>query len=308
MSLKDFQQTTALGPDALFLLEGATLDTFPGGRYRPKQIVINALPLTRLPVAMRKMGWHTSAALMQRWFDSPGWQMPEAWKEEESQPEPMDLPEAQCDELAVNMSWAMKFDRCQAAVNKVERLLTTPRAIDRLKVLLKKVGWLDGSQVILGSTRCSAREMDATSQINYVRLGSTQDPLDDMYGALGVATLKIGVVGRTFCKKDKETQRSKNFFRVEYVGFYIRDHYDFNGLQFLGVWTKDRVLTKTEMAQSALPSGQSIYKWATDELALITNSDFRKYRNKTGMGGDFVIYSDVLWKKSDEVIALDEVP
>lgn len=64
MSLKDFQQTTALGPDALFLLEGATFDTSPGGHHRPKQIVINALPLSKLPVAMRRMGWYTSAALV----------------------------------------------------------------------------------------------------------------------------------------------------------------------------------------------------------------------------------------------------
>lgn len=305
MSLKDFQQTTALGPDALFLLENATFDTTPGGRHRPKQIVIDALPLTKVPVAMRRMGWHTSAKLMQRWFDSPGWEMPEEWKDEDTQPEPMDVPEAQCDETSVKMSWAMKFDRCQIAVNKVETLLTTPRAIDRLKELLQKVGWQGSGNVSLGSTSFSAKEMDATSQVNYVRLGSTQDTLDDMYGALGVATMKVGVVGRTFSKENPETRESKNYFRVEYAGFYIRDHYDFNGLQFLGIWAEDRVLTKKDMVRSAVPSGQSIYNWTTDEFALITNSDFRKYRNKIGMGGDFILYSDILWKTFDKVIALD---
>lgn len=306
MSLKDFQPTTALGPDALFLLENATLDTSPGGHERPRQIVINALPLSKLPVAMRKMGWHTSAALMQRWFDSPGWQMPESWKDDDTQPKPMELGAGQCEESLVKMSWAIGFDRCKNAIDQAESLLTTPKAIQRLKELLGQVGWTRGERVNLGSTTLSAREMDASSQVNFVKLGSTQDPLDDMYGALGVATLKIGVTGRTLTTKDSKTQVIKNYFKVENIGFYIRDNYDFNGLQFLGIWANDRVLTKTEMARAAVPSGPSIYKWATDEFAMITNNDFRKYREKVLMGGDYVIYSDILWKKVEKFIDLDD--
>ncbi|WP_175651147.1 DUF6402 family protein [Pseudomonas sp. Marseille-P9899] len=308
MSLKDFQPATALGPDALFLLENATLDTSPDGHERPKQIVINALPLSKLPVAMRKMGWHTSAALMQRWFDSPGWQMPESWKSEGGQPGPLELPSTQCDEILVKMSWAMGFDRCQAAVRKAESILVTPNAVSRLKTLLKNRGWQNKGVVSLGCSSFSARQIDASAQVNFVQLGSTDDPLDDMYGALGIATLKVGVVGKTFSKEDPETRQLKNFFQIERIGFYIRDHYDFNGLQFLGTWTKDRVLTKSEMARAALPSGQSIYKWTTDEFAFVMNHDFRKYRSKTDMGGDYIIYSDVLWKKLDKIIYLGDQP
>lgn len=141
MSLKDFQQTTALGPDALFLLENATLDTRPGRYHEPKQIVINALPLTKVPVAMRKMGWHTSAALMQRWFDSPGWQMPGKWKSEEDQPDPLGLSSAEFDDTLVKMNWAMKFRQCREAIYVAEGRLDTVNAIDRLKTLLKNAGW-----------------------------------------------------------------------------------------------------------------------------------------------------------------------
>ena len=308
MSLKDFQQATALGPDALFLLENATLDTSPGGHERPKQIVINALPLSKLPVAMRRMGWHTSAALMQRWFDSPGWQMPEAWKTDRGQPQSMDLPSAQCDESLVKMSWALGFDRCKVAVKAVESYLANPKAITRLQELLKKAGWQKSGTVSLGSSSFSARELDEASQVNFVPLGSSEDPLDDMYGALGIATLKIAVVGKTFNQKDPVTHRSRNYFQVEQVGFYIRDNYDFNGLQFLGVWTGDRVLSKKEMLMAAIPSGQSIYKWSSEEFALVRNNDFRKYREKTGMGGDYVLYSDVLWKNVDKLIDLGDAP
>ncbi|OLS60198.1 DUF6402 family protein [Pseudomonas putida] len=308
MSLKDFQQTTALGPDALFLLDGVTFDTSLGGRHRPKQIMINALPLSKVPVAMRKMGWHTSAALMQRWFDSPGWEMPESWKKDYGHPAPMGLTRAQCDESLVKMSWAMGYERCRAAVKEAESRLTTPNAVKRLRDLLRELGWKEGDVVSLGSISHSAREMDAFSQLNYTAFGSTEDPLDDMYGALGTATLKVGVVGQTFTKQDCETGRTRNYFKVEYAGFYIRDHYDFNGIQFLGIWTEDKVLTKSEMLRAAVPSGQSIYKWANDEFALVRNDHFRGYRAKTRMGGDYIIYSDILWKKLDRMIDLDVQP
>lgn len=308
MSLKDFQPTTALGPDALFLLENATLDTRPGLHNEPKKIVINALPLTKLPVAMRKMGWHTSAALMQRWLDSPAWQMPEGWKTVAGQPNPRELSAAVCDEKILTMKWAIGFHRCQRAVAEAETLLTTPKAILRLKDLLKAAGWNNCGSITLGSTSLSAREIDARSQVNIVPFGDSLDPLDDMYGALGAATLKIGVVGTSFSEHDADTRQLRNYFKVVSVGFYIRDHYDFNGGQFLGIWTQDGVLKKTEMARAALPSAQSLYKWAVDEFALITNRDFRDYRAHTGMGGDYIIYSDVLWKKVNMIIDLGDAP
>jgi hypothetical protein len=69
---------------------------------------------------------------------------------------------------------------------------------------------------------------------------------------------------------------------------------------------RDQVLTKGEMLRAGLPSGQSIYKWVADEFALVSNHDFRSYRTKTGMGGDYVLYSDVLWRKSNKTIDLGE--
>ncbi len=308
MSLKDFQQTTALGPDALFLLEGATFDTSPGGRHRPKQIVINALPLSKLPVAMRKMGWHTSAALMQRWFDSPGWEMPEDWKSEKGQPDPLQLSRAECDDTIVRMGWAVKFRQCQEALKVAEERLHTPNAIKRLNDQLRKAGWDGRGRFTLGATDFSARQLDAVSQINIAKMGENLDVLDDMYGALGKATMKVGVVGKTFTRRDELHGQTRNYFQIEYAGFYIRDHYDFNGPQFLGIWTDDRVLTKYEMIATTTAHTPSIFNVHGAPIAQVTNDDFRAYRSKTGMGGDFIIYSDVLWKRLVKVIDLGPAP
>lgn len=234
--------------------------------------------------------------------------MPEHWKQVRTQPAPSSLPRTQCDEAIVKMSWATGFDRCRQAISLAESRVTTPKAISRLKELLEKAGWSGSGEFTLGNTSLSAREIDTLSQINIADLGSTFDPLDDMYGALGMATIKIGVVGKTFTKEDPAAKKIRNFFHLQHLGFYIRDHYDFNGMQFLGIWTDQRVLDQNEISSLVTDKGNKIFKLDEGPIALITNGDFRAYRDKTGMGGDFIIYSDVLWKQVNQVIALDQEP
>jgi len=306
MSLKDFQQTTALGPDALFLLED-TLDTQPGNHHPAKQIVIQALPLSKVPVAMRRMGWQTSAALMQRWFDSPAWQMPEEWKEEKTKPDPMSLESAHCDENIVKMSWAMRFDRCREAVAVAQSRISTPNAVFRLKELLKSAGWDGRSSMRLGNIEHSARQLDVSAQVNYALLGELSDPLDDMYGALGTALLKVCVSGKAFVREDSVSHRVDGYFEVERLGFYIRDQYDFNGFQFLGIWTENQILNGSELKKSLLSGDVPIFDIGGKPFAAVTNGDFRQYRKQVGMGGDFIVYSDVMWVGAGTVIPLGEV-
>lgn len=304
MSLNDFQRTNATGPQALYQLPQASSRTYSPTHTPAKKVVVQSLALSRLPGAMRAMGWHTSAALMQRWFDSPAWAMPEAWKERKTQPDPLSLKPAQCDESIVKMEWAMGYERCREAVDEAESLLTTSNGIERLKDLLKRSGWMGYGARKLGSNLMSSLQMDVVSQVNFIRFGSAWHSLDDMYGALGNAVLKVGVVGEAFTEVNPVTKQLRHLFHVERVGFYIRDHYDFNGLQYLGTWTEDRVLTKAETAFTLSLHGQLVLRLKEGPFAAVTNGDFRDYRDKTGKGGDFIIYSDVLWKKSGQVIDL----
>jgi hypothetical protein len=253
---------------------------------------------------MTKMGWGTAAALMQRWFDSPAWEMPEDWKKERTQPPPMSLAAAQCDVDIVKMTWAMEFERCRTAASEAESRVTTVKGIQRLAYLLRQRGWNGKGSCALGSTTMSALEMDAQAQVNFSLLGEIWDVLDDFYGALGTATMKVGVVGRASSVENPLTKKTRYLFYVEHLGFYIRDHYDFNGPQYLGTWTENRVITKAETLLSMTPHGEVILRLKNGPFAAVTNSDFRRYRDSTGKGGDFVIYSDIRWKKVDLVIDL----
>lgn len=304
MSLNDFQRTNALGPDTYYALPQGASHTYAPTDTPAKEVIIQSLALSRIPAAMRNMGWDTAAALMQRWFDSPTWEMPEEWKVQETQPDPMSLSPAQCDESIVKMEWAMQFERCRQAVEEAELLLTTVNAKARLNMLLKKAGWSGIGVVELGSNAMTALQMDSVSQLNFVKFGNVWDVLDDMYGALGKATLKVGVVGSAFSKIDSLTKERHECFHIDQIGFYIRDHYDFNGFQYLGAWTEDHALTKAETVISKTPQGNLVIRLKDGPFAAIYNSDFREYRSEMGKGGDFVIYSDILWKKIDRTIDL----
>lgn len=304
MSLNSFEPTNALGADALFVLPQGASTTYAPTNTPPRQVSVEKLALSRLPGAMRNMGWGTAAALMQRWFDSPAWEMPGSWKTLQTQPSPMSIPDAQCDQRIVTMDWAMKFERCRRAVEVAESVLTTPNAIKVLRSRLNKAGWRGDGAFKLGFKYMSAVEVDALSQVNYSTLGGNWDVLDDLYGALGKALLKVGVVGTAFKEKNDVSGHSRFLFHVSYLGFYIRDQYDFNGLQYLGTWTEDRVLSKSETAFSVTNQGQIILSLKNGPFASVTNADFRKYRLETGKGGDFVVYSDVLWRKTDQIVDL----
>lgn len=306
MSLNDFEQTDGLGPEAMFVVPDATLSTAPGKDHPPQQVVINRLALTRLPVAMRSMGWDTAAALMQRWFDSPAWAMPEDWKKTATQPKPLAISPENCDVNIVKMEWAMRYERCRNAVVEATSLINTLNAVSLLRVHLKAVGWKPGASFELGNVNMSAIQLDAVSQVNFVGFGKSLDVLDDMYGALGKATLKVGVVGLVLSVGDKDTSECRHYFQVTDLGFYIRDNYDFNGFQYLGTWTENRVLTKSEIF-SDLAHGQSLVHVGAEPFAAVSNADFRNYRDKTGLGGDFVLYSDILWKKHDQLIDLGDM-
>lgn len=307
MPLNEFQEAKAQSRDALNLLPQAQSKTYARTGTPSKQVAIQHLALSRLPAAMRNMGWDTAAALMQRWFDSPAWQMPEEWKEDQTQPASQSLSAAHCDESIVKMAWAMKFERCRKAVEAADSIAFSVNAVRLLTKRLASARQSHELPFTLGRHGMSARDLDLVAQVNFHKFGEPLDVLDDMYGALGKATLKVGVVGQAFTERSAATGKLRYLFHAEYLGFYIRDHYDFNGLQYLGTWTEDRVLTKAETVFTMTVQGQVVIRWKDGPFAIVTNGDFREYRGKTGNGGDFIIYSDVLWKKVDKIVEVGDI-
>jgi hypothetical protein len=251
--------------------------------------------------AMRAMGWPVASALMKRWADSTAWTMPESVKLNTS--EEKSLAASRVDETTVTMNWLLKFARAKDAHDAVVGKALNDNAKKLLKERLKNAGWSDG-EFSLGKSSMSARALDQLCQTNFQSFGSLNDTIDELYGAIGKASLKVAVVGKVAM-----IEKKKFVFNVEKLGVYLRDTYEFNDegwiSQPLGVWSKKRCLSKAETAayyaergartsQPALRVLPAIYA----DFEPVSNGDFTDWRSKSGRGGDFVIYSDVSWVDS----------
>ena len=298
MALNDFSALDALKPDTHFLLPQAQSKTSPVSNTRPKDTAVQPFRITQIPGAMRRMGWHTGAALMQRWFDTPKFEMSEEWKAHT--PDARNLTAAECDETIVKMSWVTGYARAVEALRSVHGRMDSEPALLELCAKLQKRQWDGAGYISLGHPNLSARLMDSICQVNVLRFGEVSDRLDGMYGALGVASVKIGLIGEAW----QDSATGRRLFRVQKSGVYVRDTYDFNGPQFLGIWTASRVLTKAESVSVTVGGvdDPSIVRMEDEAFTMVWNRDFRRYRNETGKGGDFIIYSDVQWMDENRVL------
>jgi hypothetical protein len=163
---------------------------------------------------------------------------------------------------------------------------------------LADAAWGRDNQAGFGSLADTAIQLDRTCQSNRTSFGGMLDTLDDVYGGLGRATLKVALIGVA----TRDARTGKIALKTTHAGFYIRDTYDFNGPQYLGHWTKTGVLSKTKTAMDAVMDGLS-FRWGKPPSHR-SNHDFETYRRLTGFGGDFVLYSDVHWERFDRLLEL----
>ena len=301
MALNDFSQAANAAPrNVMIQAQHIKPKLTPKVDKQPVKIVVPEMNIEAIPTAMRRMGWTVAAALMERWFASPEWQMPPEWKTNpNSAGAALKMNSAQFDEHIVTMDWALRFERCQDACEDVLKMIRTAPAIEQLKKRLENAGWKQQSEFHLGSKASSAREIDDTSQVNYLTFGRPWNTLDDMYGALGSATVKVGLVGDAFVSSSMKTK----LFHATKAGIYIKDQYDFIGKQFLGTWTEDGVLTKKDVLKDAM-FGEVGYPWHGEPIGRVHNEQFSEYRKNHNRGGDFMIFSDVYWIEINEWLNL----
>ncbi|TFW32185.1 DUF6402 family protein [Massilia horti] len=264
--------------------------TSPKSQTAGKEHWLDVLHLDAIPGAMDNMGWKVAAKMMRQWFSTePAYVMPEKVRNSE-----IATPVTRYDDQIIKMkSWALNFPRCVEPLEHLVMNWDTPAGLKLLKKRLKDKGWTPGSNITLGTTRMKAYELNMTSQVNRVEFGSLLDTFDDMYGALGKATVKIAVVGES-----KGNPAGIDIFEIEKLGVYIRDTYDFNddGIvsEPLGIWSKERCLSKEEIAAWWLMELRDRFKMFPGFVPVF-NSDFRRWQQAHNSGGDFVVLSDVMW-------------
>ena len=218
----------------------------------------------QIPAIMRANGMMVSAQLMERWLTTSG---SSAMGEDVS---------------IVKMDWALTFARAKTAYDEIftSQLYATDKCKD---ILRSKIRATNPS----GNIRFCDLSRDVRSiykdQVTCKIVGSSySDPVDDMLGALGRFSFQVAV------SADVKVKPYGYCAMVDEVGVFIRDQYEFSGVQPLGYWNPNTNYV-----------GKNPYKGS-----LIENGTFQIFRNNTGLGGDFYIYSDVKRTKLEKPIMI----
>ena len=273
----------------------ATTKLSPSANTKGQDVKVDIFHLDQLPDAMEKMGWKVAPQLMRHWFSlRPAYKFTEDIKNQLLRGDARLIPEERVNDTIVKMAWARPFIE-----NKLQERMATwnsPAGIDELRNKLRLAGYSPNLCVPLGMSD-NARVLDASSQVNTIDVGGLFDTIDDWYGAIGNANLKFAVSGYS------GSHQKKPAFFVDRVGAYLKDTYDFvdkNPItsEPLGIWSKNRILTKAESAlylDSYLAGIFGILARNWSGFIPVFNSDFRDWQDKHNTGGDFVVFSDVLW-------------
>lgn len=201
--------------------------------------------VSEIPYEMESEGWPEAAELLRTWFERPPSIAP-------SYSAPVTN--------VIKMDWVLKFTRAKELYDGImtDRIWTNDASKKRLKEFLKKKAhthgerWGDLSQPVTTLDAEWVNSRSIRNGINY----------DGLAGALGSFTLQVVASGIISVVSKMELQLA-----ITEIGVYVKDSFDFNGDQFLGVWG---------------------YR---DDF--IYNEDFRKWRAENGKGGDFRVFSDI---------------
>ncbi|NPE60182.1 hypothetical protein HLB27_07745 [Dickeya dadantii] len=274
-----------------------------------------AFPLVQIVIAMEKMGWKVAPQLMKHWFSiSPAVKWTIESKNTLFNTDARTLKENEYNDTIVKMDWALKYPQVIERFHQLQESWDNHNAIALLKERLVSEGYTPGGLVKLGYSD-SARVLDASAQVSGVDVGGILDTINDWYGAIGKANLKLAVRGYT------SVHENKSIFSLESIGVYLKDAYDFvdervmNSIdiirpELLGVWSKDRILNKVETVAyfSYYIAGLSgLLGNKYPGFYPIWNSDFRRWQERNNSGGDFIVFSDVFWfppSKDNKVIFL----
>ena len=259
-----------------------------------------------IPSIMRAQSppWEKAAALMERWLRGPARQLRgDSRLGNATDGGLLDI------DNTITMDWVLQYGRAREKYNELiapgnfRDPAVMAQVIRYAKAELDKSGTNNTSFGVSqpsndrdrDSMRCDSRAVGS-----YFR-----DPLDDLSGALARFTVNVipgGTVTQKSIRTPGQAPQSPDDSRIDITvtqaSVYVRDSYDFNGDQSLGYWERpDRVYKIIMYGDARAAMAALAYRrqghYCPGDVVEVTNEVFRKYRDRTKMGQDFSVYSDL---------------
>lgn len=280
-------------------------------------------PMTDVPDILQIMdtrGWTEGATLLRHWMSHPSNDDPR-----------LGIPDCS----TVTLQWARGFSRAESVYQEAKRskIWTTEHAKQQIRLLIDRR--IQSPRSPMSQLRVDMRNQsnpDLITPSSHAGIYADRvayKPMTDL-GPTDALTASLGRFGYYFnvsgtCEPDGD------HFRVciDRVGVYIRDSYDFNDdprwldprtwpSQPLGFWDTDRsyvgrlnprhcwetthTVRASQLFGSPIPFGPYVdittseCSWATR----VNNRFFRNYRERTQMGSDFFVYSDIGYLETND--------
>ena len=233
-----------------------------------------------------RKGWPVSAALMSRWFSLPAFTISDATKKGDTGLSTLNS--AQLDETTVTMNWALSFGRVQTGLATLKAGWASKKGLDLLKIRVDRQNLGRKNHTwVFGDLSKPAKVVDEVCQVNKQEVGSFSDPMDDFFGAMGKALLKVAVSGTV-----TTDGQGRHSIEVGELGLYIRDTYDFNDggdllSQNLGDWGFTGVQPSIVLRNDVQLGDKWVEEDAVavrDAMYEVENDDFRRWRSANGRG------------------------
>ncbi|MDF2399715.1 hypothetical protein GWQ44_29610 [Pseudomonas sp. 3MA1] len=292
----------------------------PASQKAEKTLAIRLFGVSDIPAAMRKMNWNVAADLMQYWFDGKPWSTIDGAMSNTVKDHAALAPAPYFNSSIVKMTWLVKFERANRVLNILRTAWRNGPAQDQMrkKILPKYKGRTLGVYPFKFDGEARSVEKFGycnTRSVNF----SLGDEINELRAALADFNIRVFPEGEVVVTKDKVQ------LLVNRIGFYVEDAYDFNDApnslfsQPLGFWNFDGIeaalaanvanigLAEEQVALAMRAPGDAAADRMYKEIAearyfYINNSHFVAYRRKTGKGGDFQVFSDVLYESVPLVV------
>lgn len=268
-----------------------------GRNYIPNNknaVASSTFGVADIPNVMRdKLGWPKSADIMKKWLNARKNIMTDTQKSGDAAANA--YPQAYREASIFTMDWITNFTRGGAALTNLIANLQATNAIRTLQGIIGKRANLKDLKMLSIKNVADPVELHSNWQFQYEKVGyDHHDSLDDLYGSLGKFALYAALLEGEVTRKN---ENAPSFLRVTKVGIYMRDTFDFIGPQYLGHWNSQGMgLNPSALGVARLnmewylPAYIPGLGWAKP----FNNSDFRRYREDNGKGGDLLVISDVI--------------